>query len=202
MNIDKILVAKDKRTVLLQSIEKNSTKRTWMTVGAIGTWMGAVAVTASAPDFAPTVVGVAHLASVAALLALWGAKTLRNKKRRVLENTIIEGGTSKEQTKAAQFDTAEKQGKKANWAYNLSGVAVGALGYQAISVIAPQLAGVSHLQTAALFGSLVVAQRLSTKHHQQTQTAQYERSSLADKIAKRYHGVNPTEPKVAVAKLK
>lgn len=201
MNIEKVLVASNKRTALLQSIEKNSTKRMWVAAGALGTWMGSIVLTASAPEFAPTTVGVAHTASVAALLALWGAKTLRDRKLRSLESTIIEAGTEKEQPKAAQFNVAEKKATKANWAYNLSGVVVGIWGYKAVIALAPELVGVSILQTAVLFGSLFAAHRLSSKHHQQKQITQYERSSLADKIAKR-HNVVPTEPKVAVAKLK
>lgn len=201
MNIDHVLVASQKRTAVLQAIEKNSAKCGWVLAGSLGALVGSLVVTASAPDFAPTTVGAVHTASVAALFALWGAKALRNKKLKTLENTIIEAGTEKEQPKAAQFNSAEKQAKKVNWAYNLSGAAVGIWGYQAISVLAPQLVGVSVLQTVALFGSLIVAQRLSSKHHQEQQTAQYERSRLADKIAKRHNGV-PTQPQVAVAKLK
>lgn len=202
MNIDKVLVASGKRTVLLQSIEKNSTKRTWMTAGAIGAWVGSYTLTVSDPNFAPTAVGVVYTASLATMLSMWGGKILRDKKRSALENTIIEGGTSKEQAKATQFDTAEKQGKKANWAYNLSGVAVGIWGYKAIIALAPQLVGASYLQTAAVFGSLIVAGRLSSKYHQQTDIVKYKRSTLADKIAKRHNVENPTEQKFAVAKLK
>ena len=201
MNIDHVLVASQKRTAVLQSIEKNSTKCGWVLAGAVGAWVGSLVFTASAPDFASTTVGAVHTASVAALLAMWGAKALRDKKLKTLENTIIEAGNEKEQPKAAQFNTAEKQAKKVNWAYNLSGVAVGVWGYKAVIALAPQFVGASVLQTVAVFGSLIVAQRLSSKHNQQTKVAQYERSSLADKIAKR-HNVAPTQPKVAVAKLK
>lgn len=202
MNIDKVLVASSKRTALLQSIGQNSTKRTWVLLGALGAWGGSIALEATAPNFAPTAVGIVHTVSVAALLAMWGAKALRNKKLKTLENTIIEAGKEKEQPKATQLNTAEKQAKKLNWAYNLSGAAVGIWGSQALGVLAPQLAGVSVLQTAVLFGSVIVAQRLSAKHHQQTHTVQYERSKLADRIAKRHNVETPTEPKVAVAKLK
>lgn len=202
MNIDKVLVASSKRTALLQSIEKNSTKRTWIMLGALGAWGGSIALEATVPNFAPTTVGIVHTASVAALLAIWGAKALRNKKLKNLENTIIEAGKEKEQPKAAQLNTAEKQAKKVNWAYNLSGAAVGIWGAKAIVALAPELAGVSVLQTAVVFGSLIVAQRLSSKHSQQTHTVQYERSKLADRIANRHNVKTPTEPKVAVAKLK
>lgn len=201
MNIDHVLVASQKRTAVLQSIEKNSTKRTWALVGAVAAWMGSIALEATAPDFAPTTVGIVHTASVAALLAMWGAKALRDKKLKTLENTIIETGNTKEQPKAVQLNTAEKQAKKVKWAYNLSGAAVGIWGSKAIVALVPELAGVSVLQTAVLFGSLIVAQRLSSKHNEQTYTVQSERSSLADKIAKRHNAV-PTQPKVAVAKLK
>jgi len=201
MNIDRVLVASNKRTALLQAVEKNSAKRTWIQLGALAAWVGSIAVEATAPNFAPTTVGVVHTASVAALLAIWGAKTLRNKKLKNFETAIIEAGNEKEQPKATQLNSAETQAKKVNWAYNLTGAAVGIWGCQAIGAVVPELVGVSVLQTAVLFGSLIVAQRLSSKHHEQQHTAQHERSKLADRIAQR-HNAALAEPKVAVAKLK
>lgn len=201
MNIDKVLIANNKRTTLLQSIEKHSAKRRWIQIGLIAAWAGSIAVEATAPNFAPTTVGVVHTASVAALLAIWGTKALRNKKLKKLETTIIEAGNKKEQPKATQLNSAEKQAKKVNWAYNLTGVAVGIWGCQAIVALVPELVGVSVLQTAVLFGSVIVARRLSSKHYEQQHTAQYERYQLANKIAQR-HNVVPAEPKVAAAKLK
>lgn len=201
MNIDRVLVASNKRTALLQAVEKNSAKRTWIQIGLIAAWAGSIAVEATAPNFAPTTVGVVHTASVAALLAMWGAKALRNKKLKNFETTIIEAGNKKEQPKATQLNSAETQAKKVNWAYNLTGAAVGIWGSQALVALVPELVGVSVVQTAVLFGSVIVAQRLSSKHHDQQHTAQHERSKLADRIAQRHNAV-PAEPKVAVAKLK
>lgn len=204
MSIDKVLVASNKRLEIINKIQKSENVNNWAVGASLVTWIGSVAADSIAPNgTAAMVIGSAFVTSVAAFVALQVQKELRKKSICNFENAIIDHGKDKEKRQGAHLNATQKLNTKITWAYTVGGIALAAVGYQTIEAVAPSL-GVAWMKSALIVSTALASYKLGTKAANTAYEARVERSTLAERIAKR-HGVDAniiTEPKVATVKFK
>lgn len=204
MTIENVLIASNKRFEIMHKMQKSEALNTWATNTSLATWVGGVAANSIAPNgTVAIVIGSAFLTSVAALTALQVQKGLRKKSIRNLETTIIEHGKEKEKHQAARLNATEKLNNKIIWAYSLGGIAMAGVGFQVIEAFAPSL-GVAWMKAALLISTGFGSYKLGSNAAEKAGDAREDRSTLAERIAKR-NGADintTTEPKVSTVKFR
>lgn len=204
MNIDKVLVASNKRFEIMSKVQKSETVNNWVLGATLATWLGTIASESITPSGTATiVVGSAFITSAAAFAALLVQKGLRKKSIRNLENAIVQEGRNKEKREGAQLNATQKRNTTVRWAYTVGGIAAAAVGYQVIESVVPSL-GVAWMKAALIVSTSLTSYKLGSKAATTAFDAGVQRSALTQRIAKR-HGVDvntTTEPKLATLKFK
>lgn len=204
MNIDKVLVASNKRIETLRKIQKNNALSPWAFGAALSTWLASATLDTIQPGATVNmVVGAAFVPAITAATFLLVKNGLHTKSVKNLENTIIEEGKDKEKRQATAFNATEKLNNKTKWGYTIGGIVVAGAGFQVIEAVVPSL-GVALMKVALIVATSTAAYKLSTGAAEKAAKANEERFNLAQRIAKR-HGVDintTTDAKVATVKFK
>lgn len=201
MNIDNILVARNKRLEIMQKIQKTEKLKNGAFWTSVATWMASVGVDSVQPGSQVSdAVGLAVIASVSALVALYTQQTIRKKSLKNIEYSIIEEGTDKEKHNGAQLRADETRNNRTELAYVLTGAAVALGGFQVIEAIVPSL-GVAAAKAAVALATSVAAVKLGSNSVHKAAEIRQERLNLVQRIAKR-KGVDLTPPQATKAAVK